>query len=334
MSDAHVDLDVVRRRRQGPSDPVRRDPEEPIRIYTNYREERERREQPDDAVQWTRVIRVVIAVAVSVFAFRFLWQALSFALGDHDHHHQHHHGKTQTQNVVVNVPLSTAFRSERIRFRLDERIALCPVCGGRGASPGGVHTCGYCMGLGEREQKAQLFPGGPIFKVRQRCSACDGQGEIVTDPCLECNGRGMVLSPEELSLRVPRGIMSGEHVVLAGQGSQLPGHTKGDVIVTVDIESTEGPFSLVDNDIHFRMDITLREALLGFSRSIDHLDGSTIAIDRTGMVTPPEETIVRPGLGWPARGDRPAGDLIIHFEIEFPDRIDPVHHESLRNLLQ
>jgi len=46
-------------------------------------------------------------------------------------------------------------------------------------------------------------------------------------------------------------------------------------------------FERKGNDLKIRQKITLKEALLGFTREIKHLDGHFVFVDRTDKVTKP-----------------------------------------------
>jgi len=71
---------------------------------------------------------------------------------------------------------------------------------------------------------------------------------------------------------------------------------------------------------HLSMDlrISLRQALLGFSRRIRHLDGHEVVIANAGISTPGMQ-IVLPGEGMPVHGvPSEFGELRVRLEILFP----------------
>jgi len=63
--------------------------------------------------------------------------------------------------------------------------------------------------------------------------------------------------------------------------------------------------------------ITLKEAIMGFSSSVTHLDGRSIPI-RMPSATPDSVKII-PGDGMPNSKTRTKGDLKVTFSIRFPE---------------
>lgn len=72
----------------------------------------------------------------------------------------------------------------------------------------------------------------------------------------------------------------------------------GNVVVTVQ-EIPHPIFERKNNDLKIKIDVTLEEALLGFSRTIKHLDGHNVYVDRKDMVTKPGLLIRLKGEGMP-----------------------------------
>ena len=72
------------------------------------------------------------------------------------------------------------------------------------------------------------------------------------------------------------------------------------------------------------IEITLREALLGFETTIKHLDGHEVKIKKDGSkVTQPGETHRIKGEGMPKYGTpSDYGDLIIKYKVKNPEKLD------------
>ena len=70
-----------------------------------------------------------------------------------------------------------------------ERVERCVDCKGTGSMPNSRATqCPECHGQGEvRRVQQSLF--GQFVNVAT-CERCSGEGEIITDPCGSCRGRG------------------------------------------------------------------------------------------------------------------------------------------------
>lgn len=57
-------------------------------------------------------------------------------------------------------------------------------------------------------------------------------------------------------------------------------------------------FTRNGNDLHCKVDITLKEALLGFKKKVKHLDNHFVRIDREGITKPGEVQVIK-GEGMP-----------------------------------
>ena len=72
--------------------------------------------------------------------------------------------------------------------------ASCGKCDGSGAAGGSKpSTCGTCGGAG-RVRAQQGF-----FAVERTCHACQGMGQVISNPCRECGGDGRVQQSKVLS---------------------------------------------------------------------------------------------------------------------------------------
>ena len=99
-----------------------------------------------------------------------------------------------------------------------------------------------------------------------------------------------------------------------------PGMPPGDVVFILKMQR-HSSFERSGNDLLINVNITLSEALFGFSRIlITHLDGRGIKVSSPrGKVVKPRDTIILRGEGMPVyRQKDQKGDLYIVFNIDFP----------------
>jgi DnaJ-class molecular chaperone len=201
-------------------------------------------------------------------------------------------------------------------------MKLCSSCKGTGAAPGAIEFCNACQGTGERITRAQVFAGGPLVHIRQPCGRCHGTGQIITKLCSQCQGHRSVLRSAQIEVPIHSGAKTGDIIRIHGQGNHAPEHAPGDVVFTINVPSNFGQFNLIGNNVTVSVQISLREALLGFHRSIKHIDDSSVQLDRLNQVTKPDTVVFFKGKGWPhARDGSPTGDLLVTFEIDFPTSI-------------
>ena len=80
--------------------------------------------------------------------------------------------------------------------------ATCARCTGSGMEPGSQPTkCTRCEGSGEiRRTQQSIF--GQFVNVTL-CDRCNGEGQIIADPCVDCQGRGVVRAKTDGGRRRP-----------------------------------------------------------------------------------------------------------------------------------
>ena len=90
-------------------------------------------------------------------------------------------------------------------------------------------------------------------------------------------------------------------------------------------------FKREKDNLRMKLKITLKDALLGFKKVIQHLDGHKVAIKKEG-VTQPGETIRVKGEGMPVHQKGDTGDLLVDVEIEIPEQLSSEQKEKLKTL--
>src|SRR5579884_2589855 len=97
----------------------------------------------------------------------------------------------------------------------------CTRCSGNGMEPGSQPMrCPRCEGSGEiRRMQQSIF--GQFVNVTL-CDRCGGEGQIIADPCTECQGRGVVRSRSTVQVDIPAGADEGIQLRLTGQGEPAP----------------------------------------------------------------------------------------------------------------
>lgn len=123
---------------------------------------------------------------------------------------------------------------------------------------------------------------------------------------------------QSLTVIVEPGMLNGDTVHFKSMGEQQPNKLPGDVVLTLK-EAKHDTFKRTGLDLHAEISLSLKEALLGFKRTIVHLDGRKINVSYGG-VTKPFAIIRITGEGMPQRSDpSERGQLIIKCRIEMPE---------------
>ena len=138
---------------------------------------------------------------------------------------------------------------------------------------------------------------------------------------------------EIITLNIPAGIAEGETIVLQEKGHVIQDKVKGDLHLQIKVQPHK-EFSRNGMDLIYKKTLTLKESLCGFSLEIPHLSGKMLRISHsaTSHVIKPNEKKPIPGFGMVKNGQTP-GNLIIEFDITFPDKLNEEQIKGLMNIL-
>ena len=140
-----------------------------------------------------------------------------------------------------------------------------------------------------------------------------------------------VFEAETNYVTIPQGIDDNEMIILRDKGNMLNEHAKGDVKIVVKI-TNNSEFKRAGLDLVFEKKITLKEALCGFTFELNYLNGKSYTLNNNkGNIIPPEYKKVYPGMGL-TRGEH-KGNMIIHFHVEFPEKLTEEQIASLATVL-
>ncbi|MGZ4629702.1 DnaJ domain-containing protein, partial [Oryzihumus sp.] len=118
--------------------------------------------------------------------------------------------------IRLEIDLSQAVFGAERELTIDTAVE-CGTCHGDGSQPGtGTRTCDVCGGRGEVQQVQRSFLGQVM--TSRPCTACQGYGTVISDPCFECSGDGRVRTRRTLKIRVPAGVDTGTRIQLTGEG--------------------------------------------------------------------------------------------------------------------
>lgn len=110
--------------------------------------------------------------------------------------------------------------------------------------------------------------------------------------------------------------------MLEGEADQEPDREPGDLVFRI-VEKDHPVFQRAGADLAATIDVTLAEALAGFSRVvIKHLDGRGIELNypkTKGGILTPGQVLKVPGEGMPIRRNDSHGDLYLTVNVKFPD---------------
>ncbi|KIJ13388.1 hypothetical protein PAXINDRAFT_81125, partial [Paxillus involutus ATCC 200175] len=140
-----------------------------------------------------------------------------------------------------------------------------------------------------------------------------------------------------LEIQVPPGWKSGTKIRFPRAGNEQPNGESQDLVFVVE-EKPHPVFTRDEDDLICHLNIPLVEALTGSNskKVVELLDGRKLQVPPPfGIVKPGQETRIS-GEGMPIRKPgslKKKGDLIIRWDVQFPDRLTPSQKEGLQRVL-
>ena len=145
------------------------------------------------------------------------------------------------------------------------------------------------------------------------------------------NDRVKTIEKETLYVDIPAGLDSNELIVFREKGNIVNDKLKGDVKIFIKVLN-DTVFKRNGLNLIFEKEISLKEALCGFSFELDHLSGKKYRINNgNGTVIGTNYQKVVPGLGLKRNGH--SGNLVIIFNIKFPEKISLEQVDALNKIL-
>jgi molecular chaperone DnaJ len=232
----------------------------------------------------------------------------------------HERGSDLRYNMEIS--LQEAFHGKTAEIVVPTSVG-CETCSGTGAKPGTTpSSCSTCGGYG----KVRASQG--FFTIERTCPACQGRGEVIDDPCEDCNGLGRVARERTLSVNIPAGVEDGTRIRLAGEGEAgLRSGPPGDLYIFLSLKPD--PFFQRDgSDVFCRVPISMVKAALG-----GHIDVPTLEETVTRVKIPPGTESGKQfrlkGKGMPVLRTKMMGDMYIQVDVETPKNLTKRQRELL-----
>lgn len=182
-----------------------------------------------------------------------------------------------------------------------------------------MSKCVNCNGSGVVKQIKHM---GILTQVFQgRCDRCSGVGYMIDakKSCSECSGNGKYTKEVNAHLTLPKGIASGFKTAFPDMGEQPknPSQKAGDLILEIVIDK-HPVFKRVDNDLHYKCDLTYIESVTGKEITIPYFK-ETIKLNTNKFgVVHPKKSYVLEGKGMPILDGNNMGNMVIEFNINYP----------------
>jgi DnaJ-class molecular chaperone len=217
---------------------------------------------------------------------------------------------------TIEVTLEQLYNEETVKISYKQKN-YCVKCNGEGTKDGQKANCQKCGGVGVIRQIIQMGPG----MIQQTIGTCpDCQGRCVTlseeNKCSDCLGQGFLMRDKSTNVPLKSGLTTGNKINLSGKGQQLK-DIKTDLLVVIK-EKPHSVFKRYNDDLFITMELKLYQALFGFDKVVEHLDGRKLHISCSSKT---DFNMIRKisNEGIKPLHSKNKGDLYIKFIVTLPD---------------
>lgn len=208
-----------------------------------------------------------------------------------------------------------------------QRRTACETCAGSGAAKGSKRErCSTCDGHGQiRVQQG-------FFTLARTCHVCSGAGEVNKNPCASCSGSGTTAKESRLKVRVPAGVDDGQRLKMRGEGEPgSGGGPAGSLYVQINVK--EHPvFQRQESELICEVPISFSAAVLGSEIQVPSLEGQVKLKIPAG--TPSGKVFRLKNKGIPILGSDPQrrGDQHVRVYVHVPTSVSDEEREILEKL--
>jgi DnaJ-class molecular chaperone len=233
---------------------------------------------------------------------------------------QRHTNKGPDASVSHTVTLEDIYNGNKLEMHINRRI-VCRGCSSEKMAKGGITAekkakcaaCGRCPDEVKMVQRQM----GPGMVVQQEERVASKEKCKVEDTALETI--------------IERGIADEAEIKFPRKSEQSPGQVPGDVLMKLKTKK-HAIFTREGKDLHMTMTISLKEALLGFSKTLKHLDDHEVEIE-SEKITRPHSVQKIKGEGMPVHNyPSDFGDLHVKFVVDMPRSLTKAQADAIREL--
>lgn len=156
----------------------------------------------------------------------------------------------------------------------------------------------------------------------------------ITRKRLNDDGKSFRTESKTLTIDIKKGWKQGTKITFENEGDEDVGITPGDIVFVIK-EKQHDVFTRDGNNLVKTVNITLKQALIGVNVNV-------VTLDKRRLKIPITENTIKPGYIHRVSGEgmpiskfngNKFGDLLIKFNIHFPNRLDDAQKEKLSEIL-
>ncbi|MBL7215396.1 MAG: molecular chaperone DnaJ [Phycisphaerae bacterium] len=234
-------------------------------------------------------------------------------------------GPTRGYDLETTVQLTLEEVSKGCEKTIEfTRQDTCTECSGSGVAKGKKPSrCTICGGSGQVGRSLGVF--GQMVST---CPQCHGTGQVITDPCKKCKGKGHVPKKRKLSVKIPAGVHEGQDIRVTGEGEPgRMGGPRGDLYCYVRVKSH--PFLMRDGtNLVVTVPLSFTQMALGGTIDVPTLEDTRQLKIPAGSQ---HGSIMRiRGQGLPDIRGGSKGDLLVQLIVEVPKKLSAEQERLLQ----
>ena len=241
--------------------------------------------------------------------------------------------KTRSRDRIeeIEISLEDFYNCTLLDVNLHKK-SICKLCNGRGGLfDTSVTKCNTCQGKGKILRIVQIGPG-MVTQTEAICPECNGRGKKIKENelCLKCRGSCLMDEEVKLPLQIEKTSREGDKIVFKNMTNAVADvDEQGDLILILK-EKKHKKFKRQGDNLFVTLEISLVESLCGFCIPLKFLNNEIINIKSNHIIQPNMKMKII-GKGMPTFHGY--GDLVIDFEVNFPNYLGEERKMYLKKLL-
>lgn len=236
--------------------------------------------------------------------------------------------KGDNRYIQISIEFLEAVKgvSKTITINVDKK---CEKCDGTGAkSKNDIKTCSTCNGNGKVTRQQRTAFG--IMQSVVDCPDCRGTGKTILNKCPNCNGEGYINKKENVEVKIPAGISTGQQVRISGYGERgYNGGPNGDLYIEINVKDHKF-FHREGNDIYITVPISVVDATLGCKVDVPTCNGDVTLTIPAG--SQPGQKLRLKGYGVKNLRSNDIGDQYVELRVEIPTKLNKEEKELYQKL--
>ncbi|CCD23921.1 type II HSP40 co-chaperone SIS1 NDAI_0C02610 [Naumovozyma dairenensis CBS 421] len=195
-----------------------------------------------------------------------------------------------------------------------------PSMGGMGGMPGGFRSA---TGASQRPEEEVVTVNLPVsledlFTGKKKSFKIGRKGP------------GGSQEKKQIDIQLKRGWKAGTKITYKNEGDFNP-RTGGRKTLQFVLQEKAHPLFKRDGEnLLYTVPLSFQESLLGFSKTVQTIDGRSLSLSRTQPIQP-TETTTYPGQGMPnPKNPNQRGDLIITYKIDYPISLSDAQRQAIQ----